>query len=73
MEPSKKFNHRIGSRIRAIREEKKLKQEWLAKKVSLGKSEISRIENGKRSITLIKLHEIADALDTPPYYFFEIE
>lgn len=70
MEPPRKFA-RIGSKIRKIREEKRLKQEWLGKKVSLNKSEISRIENGKRNITLEKVYEIADALNIPPSSLFE--
>ncbi|HMK27141.1 MAG TPA: helix-turn-helix transcriptional regulator [Chitinophagaceae bacterium] len=53
---------RIGRRIRAERTAKLIKQEILAKKVSLSKSEISRIENGQRELKVSKLYEIAEAI-----------
>ena len=53
---------RGGARIRQERLAKQIKQETLAKEVNLSKSEISRIENGRRGIKVAKLFEIANAI-----------
>lgn len=65
------FNKKVGARIKKIRKEKNIKQEWLALKVGLGKSEISRLENGKRAISLPILFGIASTLNTSPDYFLQ--
>jgi transcriptional regulator with XRE-family HTH domain len=43
---------KIGTRIRKERTARQIKQETLGKAVNLSKSEISRIENGKRETIL---------------------
>jgi transcriptional regulator with XRE-family HTH domain len=53
---------KIGARIRKIRTAKLIKQETLGKEVNLSKSEISRIENGKREVKIVKLMEIAKVI-----------
>ena len=50
---------KIGADIRRARTAKNIKQETLGKKVALSKSEISRIENGKRETKLVTLKKIA--------------
>ena len=64
---------RIGRRIREERTAKLIKQETLAKKVSLSKSEISRIENGQRELKISKLYEIAAAIGINPSKLFDDE
>ena len=64
---------RIGERIRKERTVRLIKQETLGKKVNLSKSEISRIENGKREIKLSKLIEIAKGIGVNPSVFLDNE
>lgn len=59
MTPHEIYLKKIGANIRKARIEKNIKQEGLAKKVHLSKSEISRIENGKREAKLVILNKIA--------------
>jgi transcriptional regulator with XRE-family HTH domain len=53
---------KIGANIRKYRIASQLKQEYLGKKVNLSKSEISRIENGKRNAGFVKILEIANVI-----------
>lgn len=64
MEPTIMFLQKIGADIKSIRKKKLIKQDTLAKGVGLTKSEISRIENGKREIGVSKLAAIAGILGT---------
>lgn len=57
---------KIGENIRRERTDRMIKQETLAKQVKLSKSEISRIEHGKREIKISTLLEIAKALGVNP-------
>ena len=59
MKPENYDLKKIGAIIRKHRTAHQIKQEYLARKVNLSKSEISRIENGKRSTGLGKILEIA--------------
>ena len=49
---------KIGKRIKALREEKKLKQEDLAWQSNLDRSYMNHVENGKRNITITSLEKI---------------
>jgi len=60
----------IGKKIRDARRSLQMKQSTLAKTVGLSKSEISRIENGKRETGIFKLIEISKALNVEMKYFF---
>lgn len=60
---NKIFLKRVGKSIRMIRKSKKMKQEELAELCGISQTYISDIENGKRNITIIKLFDIAEALD----------
>jgi DNA-binding XRE family transcriptional regulator len=57
-----KYN-RIAYTIREVRLSKKMTQELLAIKAKMPRSVISRIESGKKNITLETLMNIADSLD----------
>jgi len=59
MTPHEIYLKKIGANIRNARIAKSIKQETLGKKVDLSKSEISRIENGKRETKLAMLKKIA--------------
>lgn len=72
MTPKETYLKKVGASIRKERTAKHIKQETLAKKVGLSKSEISRIENGKREIKLALLKEIAQAIDVPTSSLFEV-
>ena len=64
---------RIGERICKERTARLIKQETLGKKVNLSKSEISRIENGKREIKLSTLLELAKAIGINPAVLLDDE
>jgi transcriptional regulator with XRE-family HTH domain len=49
---------KIGKRIKALREERKLKQEDLAWQSNLDRSYMNHVENGKRNITITSLEKI---------------
>lgn len=53
----------IGERIRYFRTQKKMSQEDLGFEVNLNRAHISNIENGRYSLTLDSLIDIANSLD----------
>ena len=59
MTPHEIYLKKIGANIRRERTSKLIKQEYLGKKVGLNKSEISRIENGKRETKITMIRKIA--------------
>jgi len=61
---------KIGANIKRIRIEKGIKQEYVATKLGVTKSAISRIENGDRDTTLKNVLQIADVLDEAAVEFF---
>ena len=61
----------IGQKIRALRAERNVTLDQLAKEVKLTKGQISKIENGKVSSPVSTLTRIAAALAVEPGYFFQ--
>ncbi len=53
----------FGSRLRALREEKSVTQEELARRVDLSRTSITNIEKGRQRIMLHQVVELAQALD----------
>lgn len=53
---------RLARAIREAREEKKLTQEALAKKVAMPQSVISRLESGKHKVSLETLNKVVNAV-----------
>ena len=53
----------LGKRIRKCRQDKGLSQEKLAEKVSASKNHMGYVETGKRSVSLLLLVRIANALE----------
>ena len=59
----------IGDRIRIRREELKISQDELAKRIGYkSRSSINKIELGHYNLTQSKIKAIADALETTPSY-----
>jgi transcriptional regulator with XRE-family HTH domain len=56
----------FGSRVRALREEKNVTQEELAKRVDLSRTSITNIEKGRQRVMLHQMVDIAVALDAEP-------
>ena len=63
----------VGTRIRALREQRGLSLRAIAKRCNLSINAISRIERGESSPTLTSLHQLALALEVPITDFFEDE
>ena len=60
----------LGKTIRFYRKKAGMTQEQLAEKIYTKKSDISEIENDKRSIAIPKLLDIAEALNVHPARMF---
>lgn len=63
----------IGQRIREVRNDKHLTQEYLANKVGVNISHISNIETCKVKVSLTLLVQICNALDITLDYLLENE
>jgi ribosome-binding protein aMBF1 (putative translation factor) len=61
---------RVARNIANGREAKGLSQRLLAERLGIRRNEVSRWENGGRSPRPEQLHEIAEALDLDPGYFY---
>lgn len=55
---------RVGQLIRKKRKEKQISQEKLALLCNIDRSYLGRIERGEVNITILKLYEISNVLDT---------
>jgi transcriptional regulator with XRE-family HTH domain len=62
--------HLVGSRIRALREEKKISQEELGFRSDLHRAYIGQIERAERNITVKNLAKIAAGLEIEIQYLF---
>jgi putative transcriptional regulator len=60
---SEEYLRKVGSMIRTVRESKKLSREQVGELISIDRAEFSRIEAGKRNITIATLVRIAGALE----------
>ena len=54
---------RLGKRIRKCRQDKGLSQEKLAERISASKNHMGYVETGKRSVSLLLLVRISNALE----------
>ena len=62
---------RLGARIRSLREAKGWNQERLAGEAGIDRSYGHGLERGVRNITVLKLRQIAKALDVKMSAFFD--
>lgn len=60
----------VGSRLRSLREERKMSIRGLARKSGLSANALSMIERGKTSPSASTLYKLADALELPITTFF---
>jgi transcriptional regulator with XRE-family HTH domain len=57
-----RVKQRFGARLRKLREARDMTQEDVAFAADLDRSYLSAIERGKRNLSLVNIHRIADAL-----------
>ena len=57
------FNHRLGMKIKKVRDHLHISQEKLAEILSISRSSLSQIENGKRELRSCELVEISKAFN----------
>lgn len=60
----------FGAKVRALRKEKGLSQEALSNLAGIDRSYMGQIERGEINLTLTKIYQIANALDTTPLRLF---
>jgi len=65
------LNKAIGSKIRTVRQQKRLTTIKLAEMVGVSQAQISRLEMGKQGFRTSTLTRIAQALELPPSYFLD--
>ena len=56
---------RVGHRVRKLRDEKGVSQEALADTIGVDRTYLSGIERGVRNLSLLKLRDVARALNVP--------
>lgn len=57
-----RIKQRFGARLHQLRKAKGMSQEDVAFAAELDRSYLSAIERGKRNLSLVNIHRIADAL-----------
>jgi transcriptional regulator with XRE-family HTH domain len=60
----------LRTTLRNVRENAKLSQEGLAKRLQEPQSYVSKIERGERKIDPVEMFAWAEACDTDPWYLF---
>ncbi len=61
----------FGRKVREIRKAKGLSQEALADLSGIDRSYMGHIERGQKNVTLLKIYQIADALNVSITNFFD--
>lgn len=64
------IQHKVGNRIRELRQAKGLSQESLALEIGLDRTYIASVENGKRNISIVNLEKIWNGLGITATEFF---
>lgn len=62
---------KLGARIRQLREAKGWNQEQFAAEAGIDRSYAHGLENGRRNITVLKLHSLARTLGVRIHDFFD--
>ena len=61
----------VGRNVARLRRERAMKQEPLSEVSGFTQSYLSQIENGRVNLTLLRLHDLAEAFDVGPAEFFK--
>lgn len=69
----KDLNSKIASKIKAIREQKNLRANAVAKQMNVSPSVLSRIENGEVQITVNLLEKVLVVLETSIHELLQIK
>jgi transcriptional regulator with XRE-family HTH domain len=64
------IKHKIGQRIKALRDAASMSQKDLAYTADLDRSYITSVENGQRNISIVNIEKIAKALNVTIKDFF---
>lgn len=64
------IQHKVGERIRELRQAKGLSQEKLALEIGLDRTYVASVESGKRNISIVNLEKIWNGLGICPKDFF---
>jgi len=67
------IKHKIGQRIKELREQINMSQKDLAYAADLDRSYIASIENGQRNVSIVNIEKIATALNITVNEFFSDE
>lgn len=73
MEKNTDIKKLLGSRIKKLREKKKLTQEQLSEIIGVGQRNLSKIECGNNFVTAETLSKIINALEVKPAELFMFE
>ena len=60
----------FGRAVRKLREERGISQEAFAALVGIDRSYMGRIERGENNVTLTRIYQISEALNTSPRQLF---
>lgn len=63
----------FGKRIKELRNEKGISQEYLANLAELDRTYITSVEQGKRNVSIINIEKICNALNISLHDFFDSE
>ncbi len=63
----------ILNRLKALREEKDLRQEYIARRLGIDRTTYVRKESGAIPITTEEWLKLADAMEQDPAYFFSLQ
>ena len=61
----------IGERIRQLRNEMGISQEEFAERANIDRTYVTRLETGKRNVTIIALQKVINALGSDYQKFFD--
>ena len=65
--------HKIGVRVRKLREKRNLSQEQLAARCDVDRAKISKIENATANYTITTLIELAKGMGVQPKIFMDVD
>ena len=61
----------VGRNVARLRKERSLRQEALSEMTGITQAYLSQIENGQINLTLLSIHELAQAFEVAPRELFD--